>query len=241
MMETPQPLYSLHERIWHWIQAAALILLLLTGFAIHYPVGFGIFGTLARAVTWHSWAGLFLILNAFLGLFYHLTADKYHHYLPRMDDFSQGAILQARFYLYGIFKGEPHPYEADARHKLNPLQKLTYLALLNILLPYQIFTGALMWGANRWPELFARFGGLKVLGPAHTLGSFLFATFLITHIYLTTTGKTPLALLRAMITGWEEPAGKRLPPESVPVEADAVVSGAPAAIPPPEPSEESHP
>jgi thiosulfate reductase cytochrome b subunit len=216
-MDRLQPLYSLHERIWHWIQAAALILLLLTGFAIHYPVGFGLFGTLARSVSWHSWIGLFLILNAFLGLFYHLTAEKYHHYLPRMDDFSEGAIRQARFYLYGIFKGEPHPYETDARHKLNPLQKLTYLALLNVLLPFQIITGALMWGANRWPELFSRAGGLRVLGPAHTLGAYLFATFLIAHLYLATTGKTPLGLLRAMITGFEEPADGLHPQETVPV------------------------
>ena len=241
-MDITQPLYSLHERIWHWIQAAALILLLLTGFAIHYPVRFGLFGTLARSVSWHSWIGLFLILNAFLGLFYHLTAEKYHHYLPRMDDFSEGAIWQARFYLYGIFKGEPHPYETDARHKLNPLQKLTYLALLNVLLPFQIVTGALMWGANRWPELFARAGGLRVLGPAHTLGAYLFATFLIAHLYLATTGKTPLSLLRAMITGWEEPVGKPCP--QVPgngIQEGAADSNAPVNPSPHELAEELQP
>jgi len=206
-MSAKEPLYTLHERIWHWLQAAAMILLVLTGFAIHYPDRFGILGSMARAVSWHSWIGFALILNAFLGLFYHLTADKYHHYLPKMDDFTGGAIRQARYYLYGIFKGEPHPYEADLRHKLNPLQKVTYLALLNILLPYQIVTGVLMWGANRWPVLFEKAGGLRVLGPAHTLGAYLFAAFLIGHIYLATTGHTPWSLFRAMITGNEFPEG----------------------------------
>jgi thiosulfate reductase cytochrome b subunit len=205
-MDSLQPLYSLHERIWHWLQAGTLILLILTGFAIHYPTGFGLFGSLARSVSWHSWIGLFLVLNAFLGLFYHLTAEKYHHYLPKMDDFTEGAIRQARFYFYGIFKGEPHPFELDAEHKLNPLQKLTYLALLNVLLPFQITTGVLMWGADRWPDLFAKMGGARVLGPAHTLGAFLFTAFLVAHIYLTTTGKTPFSLLRAMITGHEDMA-----------------------------------
>jgi thiosulfate reductase cytochrome b subunit len=28
--------------------------------------------------------------------------------------------------------------------------------------------------------------------------------FLIVHVYLTTTGHTPLAHIRAMISGWEE-------------------------------------
>jgi thiosulfate reductase cytochrome b subunit len=205
-MNATEPLYALHERIWHWLQAGVMILLVLSGFAIHYPDRFGILGSMARAVSWHSWIGFALILNAFLGLFYHLTAEKYHHYLPRMDDFTEGAIRQARFYLWGIFRGEPHPYEPDARHKLNPLQKVTYLMLLNILLPFQILSGVLMWGANRWPETFARVGGLKVLGPAHTLGAYLFLAFLIGHIYLSTTGRTPMSHLRAMLTGWEEPA-----------------------------------
>jgi thiosulfate reductase cytochrome b subunit len=205
-----EPLYALHERIWHWLQAAGMFLLLLSGFAIHYPDRFGVFGSLGRAVWLHSWIGFALIVNAFLGLFYHLTADKYHHFLPRMDDFTGGAVRQARFYLYGIFKGEPHPFETDPRHKLNPLQKVTYLALLNVLLPFQIVTGVLMWGANRWPAAFERVGGLRMLGPAHTLGAYLFLAFVIGHIYLATTGHTPWSLIRAMITGFEEPAVRRL-------------------------------
>jgi thiosulfate reductase cytochrome b subunit len=235
-MEERGILYSTHERIWHWLQAGILLLLLLTGFAIHDPARFGIFGSLARAVSWHSWLGIFLVVNAFLGLFYHVTAEKYRHFLPRMDDFTEGAIRQVRYYLYGIFKGEPHPYETSAARKLNPLQKLTYLVLLNILLPYQIVTGVLMWGANRWPDLFEAAGRLRVLGPAHTLGAFLFAAFLVTHIYLTTTGKTPFSLMRAMITGCESPGGRpashvRQEPEEPEEPAEAEGTPRPAAPP----------
>lgn len=201
-MNSTSPLYSLHERIWHWLQAAGMIFLILTGLAIHYPDRFAILGSMANAVRWHSWIGFALILNAFLGIFYHVTAEKYHHFLPRMDDFTDAAIRQARFYFYGIFKGEKHPFDADPRRKLNPLQKITYLLLLNILLPFQIVTGILIWGADRWPQVFVRIGGLWVLGPAHTLGSYLFLAFLIGHIYLATTGPTPGSLLRAMITGY---------------------------------------
>jgi len=201
MNSTPS-LYSLHERIWHWLQAAGMICLIFTGMAIHFPDRFGIFGSMANAVRWHSWIGFGLILNAFLGIFYHVTAEKYHHFLPRMDDFTGAAIRQARFYLYGIFKGEKHPFDADPRRKLNSLQKITYILLLNVLLPFQIVTGVLMWGADRWPGIIAQIGGLWVVGPAHTLGSYLFLAFLIGHIYLSTTGPTPFSLLRAMITGY---------------------------------------
>ena len=147
-MNSPTPLYALHERIWHWLQAATIILLILTGFAIHYPDRFGLFGSMANAVLFHSWIGFALILNGFLGIFYHFTAEKYQHFLPRSDDFTEAAIRQLRFYLYGIFKGEKHPLETDPRRKLNSLQKITYLLFLNVLLPFQIITGILMWGAD---------------------------------------------------------------------------------------------
>jgi hypothetical protein len=38
----------------------------------------------------------------------------------------------------------------------------------------------------------------------HTLGAFLMLIFLIVHVYLTTTGHTPLAHIRAMVSGWED-------------------------------------
>jgi thiosulfate reductase cytochrome b subunit len=88
--------------------------------------------------------------------------------------------------------------------KLNPLQQITYLAILNVLLPLQILTGALMWGADRWPRAAQMIGGLGYVAPVHTLLAWLFAAFLFMHIYLTTTGHTPTANIKAMVTGWEE-------------------------------------
>lgn len=205
------PLYTLHERIWHWLQAALMILLIFSGIALHYPDRFRFLGSMAGFIRWHAWLGASLILNAFLGAFYHLTAEKYHHFLPKMDDFTGAAVRQARFYLYGIFKGERHPLETDPRRKLNPLQKLTYLVLLNILIPFQILTGVLMWGADRWPEAFDSMGGLWLLAPAHTLGAYLFIAFLIGHVYLATTGPTPGALFRTITAGGPAPARSDAP------------------------------
>jgi thiosulfate reductase cytochrome b subunit len=104
----------------------------------------------------------------------------------------------------GIFLGESHPHEKEEGNKLNPLQQATYLVILNILLPAQIITGILIWGAQRWPDLTSSLGGLGFLLPIHTLIAWLFAAFVILHIYLTTTGSTPLASIRGMVTGWEE-------------------------------------
>ena len=73
-----------------------------------------------------------------------------------------------------------------------------------MLLPLQVVTGLLMWSGQQWPEGVTAVGGLATLAMIHTAGAWLFSTFLIVHIYLTTTGRTPLAHLRAMVLGYEE-------------------------------------
>jgi len=110
----------------------------------------------------------------------------------------------------GIFSREPHPFEKTRARKLNPLQQITYVMVLNVLLPAQIITGALMWSAQSalwaqyWPGAAAALGGLPWLGPLHTLVAWSFAAFILLHVYLTTTGPTPAAGIRAMIGGYED-------------------------------------
>jgi thiosulfate reductase cytochrome b subunit len=120
-----------------------------------------------------------------------------------MDGFFGQAIQQARYYLSGIFRGEPHPFEKSPKRKLNPLQQATYLIILNLLLPLQVVTGILIWGMQRWPATSAWLGGLPTVAAVHAFGAWLFAAFLLMHVYLTTTGQTPLSNLRAMALGWE--------------------------------------
>ena len=90
------------------------------------------------------------------------------------------------------------------QNRLNPLQQVTYLAIINVLLPAQVITGFLMWGLQYWPQLGAALGGLPILAPVHTFLAWAFATFIVMHIYLTTTGETPLAGIKSMVTGWED-------------------------------------
>ncbi len=197
-------LYTLTERIWHWSQAIGIILLLLSGFQIRYPAQFPLFGEMGNAVRMHLFIAFCLLANAFLGLFYQLSTVKIRRYIPMPVDFMRGSFLQARHYLYGLFRGEPHPFEKSEEQRLNPLQKLTYFGLLNGLLPLQIVTGFILWSAEYRPGFVASLGGLKLLGAIHALGGFFFLSFLIMHIYLTTTGHTVFSTMKAMITGYEE-------------------------------------
>jgi thiosulfate reductase cytochrome b subunit len=219
-------MYGVYERFWHWLQTFAIILLLVTGLVIHRPDIFGFFNY-AGVVTVHNVLAALLVLNAALSLFYHLTSGEIRQFIPRPYGFFDQAIMQAKFYMQGIFKGKEHPFEKTPQKKLNPLQQATYFGILNVLLPLQIITGALMWGVQRWPVMADLLGGLPFLAPFHSLIAWLFAGFIVAHVYLTTTGPEPLTSIKAMINGWEdvEVPGEEQEavamPSAPPVEADA--------------------
>jgi len=196
-------MYGVYERLWHWLQTTAIFILIITGLIIHKPDMFGVF-SFRGVVQVHNILAVILIINAALSLFYHLASGEIRQFLPRPAGFFDQAIQQALYYLRGIFRGEAHPFEKTPDRKLNPLQQIVYLGLLNVLLPLQIITGAMMWGAQRWPELAARLGGLPFLAPFHTLVAWMLASFIVMHVYLTTTGPTPLASIKGMIMGWDE-------------------------------------
>jgi thiosulfate reductase cytochrome b subunit len=196
-------MYTVYERFWHWLQTFVIVLLLFTGLIIHRPDMFGIF-SFPYVVLVHNILAALLVINAVLALFYHLVSGEIRQYIPRPYGFFNDAIIQVKFYLRGIFKGEEHPFEKVPHKKLNPLQQITYFGILNVLLPLQIITGALMWGVQHWPQIDGWFGGLPFLAPFHSLVAWTFAAFILGHVYLTTTGYKPLTSIQAMMNGWED-------------------------------------
>ncbi|HKZ68688.1 MAG TPA: cytochrome b/b6 domain-containing protein [Anaerolineales bacterium] len=196
-------MYAVYERFWHWLQTFTILLLLVTGLIIHRPDLFGFFN-FKYVVVVHNVVAAILVINAALSLFYHLASGEIRQYLPRPYGFFDQAIVQAKFYLRGLFKGEPHPFEKTPQKKLNPLQQITYFGILNVLLPLQVITGALMWSVQEWPQIAGALGGLPFLAPFHSLVAWTFAAFIIAHVYLTTTGHQPLANMQAMMIGWDE-------------------------------------
>jgi thiosulfate reductase cytochrome b subunit len=190
-------LYTRYERFWHWLQGTAIILLLITGFEVHDT--FTLLGFRA-AVDVHNFVGLsWLILFAFF-VFWIFTTGEWRQYVPT----TKKMFAMVRYYSYGIFRGEPHPVpkRKDAKH--NPLQRLAYLSLAALLLPIQMASGFLYWGYNSWPQWGLDWLPLKVVALVHLAGAFAILSFLVVHIYMTTTGHSLVAHIKAMITGWEE-------------------------------------
>ncbi len=201
MHEQRRMIYTIHERIWHWLQAAGIGALLLSGAAIHWP-SLSLSVPFAWMIVIHNTLGILLSVHAFLGLFYYATSGAIRQLFPDPDHFFARTARVAEYYLRGIFHAESHPEQRDPEHRLNPLQQATYLAILNVLLPLQIATGLLMFSGQAWKGSVDWLGGLPVLAAVHTLGAWLFAAFLVMHVYLTTTGPTPLAYLRTMVVGY---------------------------------------
>ena len=196
-------MYSVYERLWHWLQTFVILLLLFTGLIIHRPDTFGIFN-FRYVVLVHNILAVILVVNAALSLFYHLVSGEIKQYIPRPRGFFDQIFEQAIFYIRGIFQAQEHPFEKTLEKKLNPLQQITYFGILNVLLPLIGITGILMWGSQRFPEISASIGGLTYLAPFHTLIAWLFASFIVAHVYLTTTGPTPFASIKAMMVGWDK-------------------------------------
>lgn len=196
-------MYTVYERFWHWLQTLVIFGLLFTGLIIHRPDKFGIF-SFSYVVQVHNILAFILVANAALSAFYHLASGEIQQFIPRPRGFFDQIFVQAKYYIQGIFRNDPHPFEKTPERKLNPLQQVTYFGLLNVLLPLQVLTGILMWGVQRWPNVADFFGGLGGLAPFHTLISWLLAAFIVAHVYLTTTGHTATAGIKSMVIGWDE-------------------------------------
>ncbi len=191
-------LFKGFERFWHWTQAALILTMLVTGFEIHGTYSLLGFGTAVEVHTTTAWLLIGLWVFA---IFWHLTTGEWRQYIP--SDGPDRIFAMVRFYAWGIFSGDPHPYKATPERKHNPLQQLTYLGIKLAVNPLIWITGLLYLFYNSWAGLGLGWLDLEIVALLHTVGAFLMLSFLIAHLYLITTGETVFSQLKAMITGWD--------------------------------------
>ncbi len=189
--------FSRFERFWHWTQALLIFTLLFSGMGIH-----GLHHALpfVQLVWLHVVAALGLITLWVFAIFWHLTTGNWRHYLPT----TQGLGKVARYYAWGIFRGEEHPYRKRFWHKHNPLQALAYLGLKLGLFPVLWITGLLYLTYGFWSQGPLTNDTLQWVALIHTFFAFLMAAFIVIHVYLITTGHGFLAHLMPMISGYDE-------------------------------------
>ncbi len=189
-------IYSRYERFWHWSQAALIFTLFFTGLRIHGTHEILKFG---QAVTIHTYAAYALLVLWAFTTFWHFTTGQWRQYL-----FKKGIMKVIRFYAYGILKGEPHPYKKSLQRKQNALQSLAYMTFMVIIGPALWISGIFYLLYNEWDQFAWAGDGIWAVALVHTAAAFAMGTFVIIHIYMTTTGKTPLHYVKTMITGYDK-------------------------------------
>jgi thiosulfate reductase cytochrome b subunit len=178
---------------------ALILTLLVTGFAVH---GVHSLIEFELAVTIHTIAALVMIGIWTFAIFWLITTGEWRHYMPTVKNLS----VVARFYIYGIFKGEHHPYVKTYRRKHNPLQALTYLLIKAIIFPAVWITGIayLLISFGIGGDFFDGVG-LGFIADLHTIAAFAILGFVCVHVYLLTTGDHGfVAHVKPMVTGVDE-------------------------------------
>lgn len=199
-------LHPLPIRIWHWVNAAAFIVLILTGAQIKMGDKLNLF-SFETAVKIHSWLGFILIANYFIWLVYYLVTLNIKIYIPPLHkpiEFAEKALIQAKFYGWGIMVGDDNPHHSTFDNKFNPMQQVSYLMIMVLLIPLQLITGLFLWDPKLFGPVVNIVGGIQIADLVHVLLWIFFSAFIIVHFYLATLGHTPMAHIIAMFSGYEE-------------------------------------
>jgi len=190
-------IYTRFERLWHWLQAGAILTLLFTGMRIH---GVHELISFETAVNIHTSVAIGLLVLWAFATFWLFTTGNWKHYMPT----KQGLWRIVRFYSYGIFQGEHHPYRKAFWRKHNPLQAAAYLGLKVFIFPLVWISGLIylfLVSGGTWTGML-NFPSAVAL--VHTLAAFALILFLIVHLYMLTIDDGFIHHVTPMLNGFDE-------------------------------------
>ena len=227
---TPIARHRVATRLWHWVNAVALFVLLGSGLGIsnahprlywgryganfdhawatlpHFPGWLTIPGgyNLALSRRWH----LFFALVLAFGLLAYMVASLLNRHfrrdlaIRRQDVSAHHLAEDVRDHLHFRF------HDRDDPGRYNSLQKWSYVLVIFALLPVMIATGlALSPGMDAgWPWLLDLFGGRQSARSVHFVAAGLLAGFTVLHLVLVILAGA-WNEVRSMLTGrWRVPA-----------------------------------
>jgi thiosulfate reductase cytochrome b subunit len=197
-------LYPKWLRAWHVLNALLFLILIVTGLSMQftdkenaaYVVGFSI------AVKWHNFAAIALTINYIVFVTGNLFTGNGRYYRINRKNFLSDLIIQLKYYSWGMFKGEKHPFPVTEVRKFNPLQKVTYVLAMYLAIPLLIISGlGLLFPEITIKSLFG-VSGLIFTDILHITMGFFLSIFMIIHIYTCTLGAKPTSLFWGMISGY---------------------------------------
>jgi thiosulfate reductase cytochrome b subunit len=189
-------------RIWHWSNALLILILGITGMSVHFADPDLMLVEFSLAVRIHNIAGVTLIGAYLFFVVANIVSGNWWQFVPKPPGILQRLIKQALWYGIGVFKGEPHPHEPSKDEHFNVLQAVTYWNVMYLLMPVILISGLIYLYPEFAPDTLFGFDGLLPIALVHYLSAVAILLFMLSHIYLGTTGKTVGQMFRMMITGW---------------------------------------
>jgi Ni/Fe-hydrogenase 1 B-type cytochrome subunit len=194
--QTSVYVYEAPVRIWHWVNAAAILVLIVTGYFIGSPLPSMQIGEAAQQFVFgyirftHFAAGMILTVG-FLGRIYWAFFGNHHSrqlfYVPFWSGtFWREVWFEIRWYLF--LAKEPKKYVGH-----NPLAQLAMFFFITLGVSFMIVTGMALYaeGAQEgslFADLFGWVHSLtwnsQRLHTLHHLGMWWIVIFMIVHIYV---------------------------------------------------------
>ncbi|MEI6888290.1 MAG: cytochrome b/b6 domain-containing protein [Bacteroidales bacterium] len=203
-METnhePLYLYPVWIRLWHILNALFCLVLIISGLSIQFsnPT---IIVKFRAAVAVHNVAGVLLSFNYILFFIGNLFTKNGAYYVIGVKGYYGRLKTQFHHYTIGVFKKEEAPFPVTVDSKFNPLQQISYVAIMYVVLPLVILSGL----GLLYPEITVNsligISGLDYTDLLHLACGFFVTIFMCIHIYFCTFGKTTLSNFKSIINGY---------------------------------------
>jgi thiosulfate reductase cytochrome b subunit len=197
--------HALSTRLWHWVNAAALVVLFMSGLTI---------SNAHRYLYWGNYgfdpADAWLTVMRFPGWMtlptrYNLAAARDWHSTAAWV-FAIGLLtIWIAMLVKGHFSGDIATGKGAKTTSYRPLQKLAYGAVYGVLLPMMVLTGlAISPGFEpAAPWLVDVLGGRQSARSLHFIVTWLLVAFVFGHVLLTLLSG-PVQLVGAMILGGKQ-------------------------------------
>ncbi|MBU3078841.1 cytochrome b/b6 domain-containing protein [Sphingomonas sp. XMGL2] len=222
--------HGLATRIWHWVNAVTILVMLGSGLMIlnaHPHLYWGQYGanfdrpwfnvsSVFEGGRVPGWLTIPSQYNLALARRWHLTFALILGFGLLLFMVAALANGHARAFRMRLRELAPRALLHDIREHLafrfhdpadptafNILQKLAYVVLIFVLLPLVILTGLTMSPAMdaAWPWLLDLFGGRQSARSIHFIAAMSIAGFILVHLLLVVAAG-PINGIRSMITGW---------------------------------------
>lgn len=199
-------LYPVWIRSWHIINAILFLILMVTGLVMHYanPGVDKAILSFSTAVKWHNVSAIILIVNYLIFLVGNILSRNGRYYRKWRKNLIPNMVKQLRFYAFGVFRNEPHPFPVSEKQKFNPLQKFAYVIVMYFGMPLLIISGLGLLFPEIVSQTIFKVSGIIFYASVHVIVGYILSIFLIVHIYTCTLGEKPNTLFKSMVNGYHE-------------------------------------